>query len=51
MYVEEACEVILAASGQEVVSDSYNLDAEASALQNEHMRLLLELSSSESDLQ
>ncbi|XP_072230919.1 cyclin-A1 isoform X2 [Leuresthes tenuis] len=46
VYVEEACEVILAASGQEVVSDSYNLDAEASAQQNEHMRLLLELSSS-----
>ncbi|KAM4545888.1 cyclin-A1 [Odontesthes bonariensis] len=46
VYVEEACEVILAASGQEVVSDSYNLDAEASALQNQHMRLLLELSPS-----
>ncbi|KAM6907235.1 cyclin-A1 [Xenentodon cancila] len=46
LYVEEACEVVLAASGEEVVSDSDGLDAEASALQNEHMRVLLELSSS-----
>ncbi|KAM9729004.1 cyclin-A1 [Menidia menidia] len=46
VYVEEACEVVLAASGQEVVSDSYKLNAEASALHNDHMRLLLELSSS-----
>lgn len=47
MYVEEACEVILAASGQEVVSDSCCLDAENAAMQNEDLRLLLELSSSE----
>lgn len=47
VYVEEACEVVLAASGQEVVSDSYYLDNEAAALQNEDLRLLLELSSSE----
>uniref|UniRef100_UPI0037E9317C cyclin-A1 n=1 Tax=Semicossyphus pulcher TaxID=241346 RepID=UPI0037E9317C len=46
VYVEEACEVVLAASGQEVVSDRYYLDAEAAALQNEDVRLLLELSSS-----
>ncbi|XP_069001674.1 cyclin-A1 [Embiotoca jacksoni] len=46
MYVEEACEVVLAASGQEVVLDSYCQDAETDALQNEDMRLLLELSSS-----
>ncbi|XP_041864421.1 cyclin-A1 isoform X2 [Melanotaenia boesemani] len=46
VYVEEACEVVLAASGQEIISDSYNLDAEDDALQNEHMRILLELTSS-----
>ncbi|XP_044079253.1 cyclin-A1 isoform X5 [Siniperca chuatsi] len=46
VYVEEACEVVLAASGQEVISGSYYLDAEAAALQNEGLRLLLELSSS-----
>ncbi|XP_061596745.1 cyclin-A1-like [Cololabis saira] len=46
LYVEEACEVVLAASGEELVSDRDDLDAEAHALQNEHMRLLLELSSS-----
>lgn len=45
--VEEACEVVLAASGQEVVLDSYCLDAENNALQREDMRFLLELSSSE----
>ncbi|XP_070700160.1 cyclin-A1 [Pempheris klunzingeri] len=45
VYVEEACEVVLAASGQEAVSDSYYLDAENAALQNEDLRLLLELSS------
>ncbi|XP_041808338.1 cyclin-A1 [Chelmon rostratus] len=45
VYVEEACEVVLAASGQEVVSDSCFLDAETAALQNEDLRLLLELSS------
>ncbi|XP_040907006.1 cyclin-A1 isoform X2 [Toxotes jaculatrix] len=44
VYVEEACEVVLAASGQEVVSDSYYLDT--AAQQNEDLRLLLELSSS-----
>ncbi|XP_029957223.1 cyclin-A1 [Salarias fasciatus] len=38
VYVEEACEVVLAASGQEV--------AQSDALQIEDMRLLLELSSS-----
>lgn len=47
MYVEEACEVVLATSGQEVVSDSYYTDAEIAALRNEDLRLLLELSSSE----
>ncbi|XP_042355284.1 cyclin-A1 [Plectropomus leopardus] len=45
IYVEEACEVVLAASGQEVVSDSCYLDSETDALQNEDFRLLLELSS------
>lgn len=47
VYVEEACEVVLAASGQEVVSDNCYLDTETAALQNEDWRLLLELSSSE----
>ena len=47
VYVEEACEVVLAESGQEVVSDSYYLDAETSALQNPDLGFLLELSSSE----
>ncbi|XP_073335936.1 cyclin-A1 [Pagrus major] len=46
VYVEEACEVVLAASGEEVVSGNYYLDDETAALQNEHLRLLLELSSS-----
>ncbi|KAM7374486.1 hypothetical protein PAMP_007141 [Pampus punctatissimus] len=46
VYVEEACEVILAASGQEVVSDNCYLDNETAALQNKDMKLLLELSSS-----
>ncbi|XP_029375581.1 cyclin-A1 [Echeneis naucrates] len=46
VYVEEACEVVLAASGQEVVSDSRYRDTETGALQNEGLRLLLELSSS-----
>ncbi|XP_050934652.1 cyclin-A1 isoform X2 [Lates calcarifer] len=46
VYVEEACEVVLAASGQEVVSDSYYLHTQTAALQNEDLRLLLELSSS-----
>ncbi|XP_045895844.1 cyclin-A1 isoform X2 [Micropterus dolomieu] len=46
VYVEEACEVVLATSGQEVVSDSYYTDAEIAALRNEDLRLLLELSSS-----
>ncbi|KAM6983926.1 cyclin-A1 [Tautogolabrus adspersus] len=46
VYVEEACEVVLAASGQEVVSNSCYQDAETAALQNEDVRLLLELSSS-----
>uniref|UniRef100_A0A8C4EAG5 G2/mitotic-specific cyclin-B2 n=1 Tax=Dicentrarchus labrax TaxID=13489 RepID=A0A8C4EAG5_DICLA len=47
VYVEEACEVVLAASGQEVVSNSYYLDTETAALQNQDLRLLLELSLSE----
>ncbi|XP_037324410.2 cyclin-A1 isoform X2 [Pungitius pungitius] len=46
VYVEEACEVVLAASGQEVVSDSFYLDSRSAGLQHEHLRLLLELSSS-----
>lgn len=46
VYVEEACEVVLAASGEEVALDSYYLHAETDALRNEDMRLLLELSSS-----
>ncbi|XP_040006597.1 cyclin-A1 isoform X2 [Xiphias gladius] len=46
VYVEEACEVVLAASGEEVVSDSYYLHTGTAALQNEDVRLLLELSSS-----
>ncbi|XP_008275601.1 cyclin-A1 [Stegastes partitus] len=45
IYVEEACEVVLAASGEELDLDSYCLHAETDALQNEDMRLLLELSS------
>ncbi|XP_012734151.2 cyclin-A1 isoform X1 [Fundulus heteroclitus] len=45
VYVEEACEVVLGASGQEVVSDSCDdLEADANPLQNEHMRLLMEFS-------
>lgn len=47
VYVEEASEVVLAASGQEVLSGSYYLDNDTAALQNEDLRLLLELSSSE----
>ncbi|XP_074528445.1 cyclin-A1 [Halichoeres trimaculatus] len=46
VYVEEACEVVLATSGEEVVSDSCYIDTESEALQNEDVRLLLELSSS-----
>uniref|UniRef100_A0A8C2ZY80 G2/mitotic-specific cyclin-B2 n=1 Tax=Cyclopterus lumpus TaxID=8103 RepID=A0A8C2ZY80_CYCLU len=46
VYVEEACEVVLAVSGQEVISDSYYRDADTAALQHEDLRLLLELSSS-----
>lgn len=45
--VEEAHEVVLAASGQEVVSGGCVLDTKTSALQNEDVRLLLELSSCE----
>nr|XP_020476063.1 cyclin-A1 isoform X2 [Monopterus albus] len=45
VYVEEACEVVLAASGQQVLSDSYHLDDEPAALQNEDLRVLLELTS------
>ncbi|XP_063751372.1 cyclin-A1 [Eleginops maclovinus] len=40
VYVEEACEVVLAPSGQEVVSESYNLEAETNA----DLRFLMELS-------
>ncbi|XP_047235911.1 cyclin-A1 isoform X2 [Girardinichthys multiradiatus] len=46
VYVEEACEVVLGASGQEVVSDSYDLTADAYPLQNEHLDVLMEFSSS-----
>uniref|UniRef100_A0A087YCE1 G2/mitotic-specific cyclin-B2 n=2 Tax=Poecilia TaxID=8080 RepID=A0A087YCE1_POEFO len=46
VYVEEACEVVLAASGQEVISDDYDLEVDANPLQNEHVRLLMEFSSS-----
>ncbi|KAK7925972.1 hypothetical protein WMY93_008282 [Mugilogobius chulae] len=46
LYVEEACEVVLAASGQEVVSDSRYLEDQSEALKNEDARLLLQLSSS-----
>lgn len=45
--VEEAHEVVLAASGQEVVSGRRDLSAETSEPQNEGVRLLLELSSCE----
>ncbi|XP_076606920.1 cyclin-A1 [Chaetodon auriga] len=45
VYVEEACEVVLAVSGQEVVSGSYYQEAETAALQSDDLRLLLELSS------
>ncbi|XP_047463957.1 cyclin-A1 [Mugil cephalus] len=44
--VEEACEVVLAASGHEVVLDSYCFDPENDAPQKEDTRLLLELSAS-----
>uniref|UniRef100_A0A8C6SIH6 G2/mitotic-specific cyclin-B2 n=1 Tax=Neogobius melanostomus TaxID=47308 RepID=A0A8C6SIH6_9GOBI len=46
VYVEEAREVVLAASGQELVSGNYYLDDESEALKNEDAKLLLELSSS-----
>ncbi|XP_030602628.1 cyclin-A1 [Archocentrus centrarchus] len=46
VYVEEACEVVLTASGEEIVGDSYYQDAETDALQTEDIRRLLELSSS-----
>ncbi|XP_013858755.1 cyclin-A1 [Austrofundulus limnaeus] len=46
VFVEEAREVVLAASGQEVASDSCELGAEADHLQNDYMNLLLELTSS-----
>ncbi|KAM4726257.1 cyclin-A1 [Anableps anableps] len=46
VYVEEACEVVLAVSGEEVISDGYELEADASPLENEHVRLLMEFSSS-----
>ncbi|KAM3601134.1 uncharacterized protein V6R79_008245 [Siganus canaliculatus] len=46
LYVEEACEVVLAASGQEVVSGRHRPNDETAALQNEDLKFLLELSSS-----
>ncbi|XP_060942372.1 cyclin-A1 [Limanda limanda] len=46
VYVEEACEVVLSASGQEIVSESYHRETETAGLQNTDMRLLLGLSSS-----
>ncbi|MEQ2280561.1 hypothetical protein AMECASPLE_021145 [Ameca splendens] len=45
VYVEEACEVVLGASGQEVVSDNYDLTADAYPLQNEQLDVLMEFSS------
>jgi len=47
VYVEEASEVVLAASGQEEISNSCYPDVDTAALQHEDLRLLLELSSSE----
>lgn len=49
VYVEEACEVVLAASGEEVVGYRYYQDEETNALHNEDMVIMLELSSSEYD--
>ncbi|XP_056265144.1 cyclin-A1 [Pseudoliparis swirei] len=46
VYVEEASEVVLAASGQEEISNSCYPDVDTAALQHEDLRLLLELSSS-----
>uniref|UniRef100_A0A3B4B0V3 G2/mitotic-specific cyclin-B2 n=1 Tax=Periophthalmus magnuspinnatus TaxID=409849 RepID=A0A3B4B0V3_9GOBI len=46
IYVEEACEIVLAASGQEVVSNNYHCGDQTEALKNEDARLLLELSTS-----
>nr|XP_046267522.1 cyclin-A1 isoform X3 [Scatophagus argus] len=46
VFVEEACEVVLAASGQEVVSGRYHPDSKSANLQSEDLRFLLELSSS-----
>nr|XP_046267520.1 cyclin-A1 isoform X2 [Scatophagus argus] len=45
VFVEEACEVVLAASGQEVVSGRYHPDSKSANLQSEDLRFLLELSS------
>ncbi|CAI5643399.1 cyclin-A1 [Oreochromis niloticus] len=45
VYVEEACEVVLAASGEEVVGYRYYQDAETNTLHNEDMVIMLELSS------
>lgn len=47
MYVEEACEVVLAASGRELVSEDSDSEDNALQNQNQSMRLLLELNSSE----
>lgn len=49
VYVEEACEVVLAASGEEVVGHRNYQDEETNALHNEDMVIMLELSSSEYD--
>ncbi|XP_068186542.1 cyclin-A1 [Antennarius striatus] len=45
VYVEEAREVVLAASGQEVTSNNSYLDSEKDIFQNENCKLLLELGS------
>nr|XP_004550179.1 cyclin-A1 [Maylandia zebra] len=46
VYVEEACEVVLAASGEEVVGHRNYQDEETNALHSEDMVIMLELSSS-----
>lgn len=45
VHVEEACEVVLSTSGQEVKSDG--LYTQTTGLQNDDLRILLELNSSE----
>uniref|UniRef100_A0A3P9IEF3 G2/mitotic-specific cyclin-B2 n=1 Tax=Oryzias latipes TaxID=8090 RepID=A0A3P9IEF3_ORYLA len=46
VYVEEACEVVLGASGRELVSEDSDSEDNALQNQNQSMRLLLELNSS-----